>query len=106
MSPLENYECIHESQIQEHSLDIKELQTEMTFKKEKIDKLQTTIENIDGKLDKVISRSEERDNITDTRLTQLETSQKNMKWFVSFGFSVMGIVIGVLGVIMAIMQLK
>lgn len=99
-----NHECTNEVIIQEHGLNIKELQTEMTFKKEKIDTLQTSIDNIDEKLDKVISRSEERDNNTDTRLTQLETSQKNMKWFVSLGFSATGLIIGALGVIIAVMH--
>lgn len=99
-----NHDCANESQIQEHSLNIKELQTEMTFKKEKIDTLQTSIDNIDKKLDKVINRSEERDNTTDTRLTQLETSQKNMKWFVSIGFSAIGLIIGALGLIITIIH--
>ena len=96
------HDCTQETTIKQNEIEIAELKTEMTFKKEKIDTLQKSVDNIDEKLDKIIKRSEQRDNTTDTRLTQLETSQKNMRWFVTLGFSVMGTIIGIIGVIMPI----
>lgn len=79
----------------------KELATELGFKKEKIDKLEHSLEAIEKKLDKLISRSEERDNINEKRLVALETSQSNVKTFITIGFSLLSIIIGALGLTVA-----
>lgn len=79
----------------------KELATELGFKKEKIDKLEHSLEAIEKKLDKLISRSEERDNLNEKRLVALETSQSNVKTFITIGFSLLSIIIGALGLTVA-----
>ena len=74
------YECMHEELLQNHSLELKELETEIKFKKEKIDNLQDNMEKIDKKLDRLLERSEEKDNDIDKRVTSLETTVKVLKW--------------------------
>ena len=85
MSPME-YECHHEELLQSHSLQLRELQTEVKFKKEKIDALQDSMEKIDKKLDKIIERSEEKDSDIDKRLTSVETTVKVLKWVTTILF--------------------
>ena len=79
----------------------REMATELGFKKEKIDRLEQGLEAIEQKLDKLIERSEERDNVNEKRLVALETSQSNVKTFITIGFSLMSIIIGALGLIVA-----
>ena len=81
------YECCHEELIQTHSLEIKELQTEVKFKKEKIDTLTDNIEDMDKKIDKIAEnvnnlmlKSINDDKDIDKRVTSLETTVKVIKW--------------------------
>ena len=60
---LKNYDL--DDEIVELKIANKELATELGFKKEKIDKLEYSLEAIEHKLDKLIERSEERDNINE-----------------------------------------
>lgn len=90
-----------DDEIVELKIANKELATELGFKKEKIDKLEHSLEAIEKKLDKLISRSEERDNINEKRLVALETSQSNVKTFITIGFSLLSIIIGALGLTVA-----
>lgn len=82
----------------------KEMETELAFKKEKISKLESSLANIEQKLDKLIERSEERDNINEKRLVALETSQANTKTFITIAFSLMSILIGALGLVVAFLH--
>ena len=90
-----------EDELIQLKLSNKEMEAELGFKKEKIDKLETELKAINGKLDKLIERSEERDNINEKRLVALETSQQNVKTFLTIGFSLMSILIGALGLVVA-----
>ena len=79
----------------------REMATELGFKKEKIDRLELSLEAIEQKLDKLIERSEERDNINEKRLVALETSQTNVKTFITIGFSLLSVIIAALGVMIS-----
>ena len=79
----------------------REMATELGFKKEKIDRLELSLEAIEQKLDKLIQRSEERDNINEKRLVALETSQTNVKTFITIGFSLLSVIIAALGVMIS-----
>lgn len=96
---LKNYDL--DDEIVELKLANREMATELTYKKEKIDKLEESLEAIEHKLDKLIERSEERDNINEKRLVALETSQSNVKTFITIGFSLLSIIIGAMGVMMS-----
>ena len=86
MTSESKYECMHEELLQNHSLELKELETEIKFKKEKIDNLQDSMEKIDEKLDRLIERSEEKDNDIDKRVTALESTVKVLKWVTTILF--------------------
>ena len=90
-----------ENELVDLKLQNKEMAAELGFKKEKIDKLETSLQAIENKLDKLIERSEERDNINEKRLVALETSQQNTKTFITIAFSLMSILIGALGLVIA-----
>lgn len=96
---LKNYDL--DDEIVELKLANREMATELGFKKEKIDKLEESLEAIEKKLDKLIERSEERDNINEKRLVALETSQSNVKTFITIGFSLLSIIIGAMGVMIS-----
>ena len=100
----EPHECIHEELVQDHSLQLKEIQTEVKFKKEKIDKLQDSVEKVDEKLDKLIRQSERSDFDIDTRVTQLETTQKTLKWVIAVGLTCIGTATAVLAFIITIIH--
>ena len=90
-----------DDEIVELKLANREMATELVYKKEKIDKLEESLEAIEKKLDKLIERSEERDNINEKRLVALETSQNNVKTFITIGFSLLSIIIGAMGVMIS-----
>lgn len=99
---LKNYEL--DDEIVQLKIANREMATELGFKKEKIDKLERSLEAIEQKLDKLIERSEERDNINEKRLVALETSQSNVKTFITIGFSLLSIIIGALGLVVAFLH--
>lgn len=82
----------------------KEMEAELGFKKEKISKLESSLANIEQKLDKLIERSEERDSLNEKRIVALETSYSNVKTFVMIGFSILSIIIAALGVMVSFMH--
>lgn len=99
---------LKDSDLEQELIDLKisnkEMATELSFKKEKIDKLEVSLKAIEDKLDKLIERSEERDNINEKRLVALETSQANTKTFITIAFSLMSILIGALGLVVAFLH--
>ena len=99
-----SYDCMHEELLQEHGLKLTELEKEVQFKREKIDKLQDGMEKIDEKLDKLIRQSEQSDFSIDTRVTKLETTQKNLKWVIGIGLTAIGTATGVLAFIITIIH--
>lgn len=99
---LKDYEL--EQELIDLKLSNKEMSTELGFKKEKIDRLELSLSAIETKLDKLIERSEERDNINEKRLVALETSQANTKTFITIAFSLMSILIGALGLVVAFLH--
>lgn len=90
-----------DDEIVELKLANREMATELVYKKEKIDKLEESLEAIEHKLDKLIERSEERDNINEKRLVAIETSLANTKTFITIGFSLLSIIIGAMGVMIS-----
>lgn len=96
---LKNYDL--DDEIIQLKIANREMEKEIGFKKEKIDSLEESLKAIEEKLDRLISRSEERDNVNEKRLVALETSISNTKTFITIGFSLMSIIIGVLGLVIA-----
>lgn len=102
MVELENSKL--EDELVDLKIQNKEMAAELGFKKEKIDKLEISLSAIESKLDKLIERSEERDTINEKRIVALETSQANTKTFITIAFSLMSILIGALGLVVAFLH--
>ena len=85
--------CIHEELIQNHSLNIKELEGRADYKEKRIDELYTKIEKMEDKLDtinenvnKIVQSSIDSDKELEIRLTKLETTVKVLKYITSLLF--------------------
>ena len=98
------YQCIHEELIQNHSLEITEMKSELNYKKEKIDEIKKSMKEINEKLDQLILQSERSDFDIDTRVTQLETTQKTLKWIIGIGLTCIGTAVAVLSFIVTIIH--
>lgn len=72
--------CLHEEQIQHHSLQIQELSTRSEYKEERLDKLEKKMDDMDKKLDNINNtlneikmQSTKDDTQLELRLTAIET---------------------------------
>lgn len=81
-----NYTCLHEDTIQEHSVQIKGLETKADFKEKRLDELNTKIDKMEEKIDalsdnvnKLLLQSTQDDKNLEVRLTKIETDMKNQK---------------------------
>lgn len=99
---LKNYEL--DDEIVQLKIANREMESELGFKKREIEKLERSLGAIEDKLDRLISRSEERDNINEKRLVAIETSLSNTKTFITIGFSLLSVIIGALGLVVAFLH--
>ena len=99
---LKNYDL--DDEIVQLKIANREMESELGFKKREIEKLEGSLKTIEDKLDRLISRSEERDNINEKRLVAIETSLSNTKTFITIGFSLLSIIIGALGLVVAFLH--
>lgn len=97
--------CIREETLQDHSTKITELQTEIHFKKEKIDKIIEDQQRMEDKIDKLTEavsdlqlQSLKDDKDIDKRLTSVETTVRVLKWIVSllFGSGIVWVIISII----------
>jgi peptidoglycan hydrolase CwlO-like protein len=86
------HECIQESTIKHNEIEIAELKKEMDFKREKIDKLQDSVDIINIKIDKFLSRSEERDRDIELRLKAVEQTITVIKYFIPVLLTIIGLI--------------
>ena len=80
------YKCIHEELIQNHSLEITEIQSELNYKKEKLDdlkkqneKMQDTLEEIKEDINKIMLKSKDGDTELNQRIIKLENENKTLQ---------------------------
>lgn len=97
------YTCIHEDQIQGQSRKIAELETKAIYKEKMIVDLNEKMDKMGDKLDKIdhcvsdLKLQSERDDFNiDNRVTQLETTNKTLKWVISIGFSALTTAVAVM----------
>ncbi|MBQ6629164.1 MAG: hypothetical protein IJH65_10170 [Methanobrevibacter sp.] len=83
---VETHTCIHEEQIQDHSIQIKGLETRSHYKEQRIDELYDKMDKMDEKIDvlndnvnKLILQSSQDDKNLEVRLTKIETDMENQK---------------------------
>ena len=80
------YKCIHEELIQNHSLEITEIQSELNYKKEKLDdlkkqneKMQDTLEEIKEDINKIMLKSKDGDTELNQRIIKLENENQTLQ---------------------------
>lgn len=78
--PKNDYNCLHEELIQKHSLKITALETELMYKKEKLDdlkednkRMENKLDEINEKVNEIILVSKSDDDKLDKRLLKIET---------------------------------
>lgn len=83
---VQEYTCIHEEQIQEHSVQLKELETRSNYKRLRMDEINNKMDKMEEKLDmlndnvnKLILQSSQQDNQLEIRLAKIETDMENQK---------------------------
>ena len=80
------YTCIHEELLQNHSLEITEMKTELNYKKEKLDdlkkqneKMQDTLNEIKEDINKLMIKSKDGDTELNSRILKLENENKTLQ---------------------------
>ena len=80
------YQCIHEELIQSHSIDITEIQSELNYKKEKLDdlkkqneKMQDTLEEIKENINTIMLKSKDGDTELNQRIIKLENQNQTLQ---------------------------
>ena len=102
------YVCIHEDQIQDHSVQIKGLETRADFKDKRIDdtkmdKMEEKLDDISKNVNQLILQSSQQDNQLEIRLTKIETDMQNQKQeaerktvWIGIGLTILTILINIL----------
>ena len=107
MVPTPNYECLHEEQLQSHSLQIKELENRADFKDTRIDQIMKDQKRMEEKIDKLTNtvnniqmKSVMGDSDINTRVTSIESELSTVRWMLGISFTVFGVSIAALAFIM------
>ena len=97
------YECVHEQLLQNHSLKLKELETEIDFKKEKIDTILDDQKKMDKKIDTLIDtvntiqmKSIMGDSDINQRVTSIESELSTVRWMLGISLTVLSVVVAAL----------
>lgn len=105
---VEHIECVHEEQIMEQSRAIERLETRANYKEKMIEDLSRNIEKMSKKIDNIDNcvndlklQSKADDFNIDNRVTQLETTQSNLKWAIGIGLTAVGTGITILAFLIA-----
>ena len=85
-----------EQKIEEHTIQIKELQDEVDFKKWKIDSLIEKIDNLTKVVQEIQLNQLKDDNDIKNRVISLETTVKVLKWVSGTSLTLLGIIISVI----------
>lgn len=97
--------CLHEELIQDHSLQLKELETRVDYKHARLDEMDKRLERMENKIDQLAEavnqlhlESLQDDKDIDKRLTAVETTVRVLKWIVSllFGTGVVWIIFNII----------
>lgn len=86
-----------EKKIDEHTIQIKELQDEVDFKKWKIDSLIGKIDNLTTVVQQIQLNQLKDENDIKNRVVSLETTVKVLKWVTGTGLTVLGLIVAILG---------
>ena len=82
-----------EKKVDEHSIQIQELQDEVDFKKWKIDSLIEKIDNLTTVVQQIQLNQLKDDNDIKNRVTSIETTMTTLKWVVGIGLTILGLIV-------------
>jgi uncharacterized protein YoxC len=85
-----------EEKIEEHTIQIKELQDEVDFKKWKIDSMIEKIDNLTTVVQQIQLNQLKDDNDIKNRVTSLESTLTTLKWVSGISLTAIGLVIAYL----------
>ena len=85
-----------EKKIDEHTIQIKELQDEVDFKKWKIDSLIEKIDNLTTVVQQIQLNQLKDDNDIKNRVVSLETTVKVLKWVTGTSLTILGFLVAIL----------
>ena len=91
-----------EQKVDEHSIQIKELQDEVDFKKWKIDSLIEKIDNLTKVVQEIQLNQLKDDNDIKNRVTTIESTITTLKWITGVGLSGLGVLVAYLTFLMTI----
>lgn len=114
----EHIDCLHEEQIQGQSRKIAELETRANYKeriivdlKDDIKDLKNSMDSLDKTITDFILKSINDDsalrelvNQQDNRITSLEATNKTLKWSMGIGFTALGTLTAVLGLLITFLH--
>ena len=91
-----------EQKVDEHSIQIKELQDEVDFKKWKIDSLIEKIDNLTTVVQQIQLNQLKDDNDIKNRVTSIESAMTTLKWVVGVGLSALSVLVAYLTFMMTL----
>ena len=104
-------ECLHEELIHKHNLELAELQTEIQFKKEKIDQIIADQKKMSDKMDTLIDtvnnmqmKSIMGDNDLKNRVTSIESELSTVRWMLGITLTVVGLTVTALAFVLTHMH--
>lgn len=87
-----------EEKVEEHSIQIKELQDEVDFKKWKIDSLIEKIDNLTTVVQQIQLNQLKDDNDIKNRVTSLESTLTTLKWVSGISLTAVGLLIAYIAI--------
>ena len=87
-----------EDKVEEHSIQIKELQDEVDFKKWKIDSMIEKIDNLTTVVQQIQLNQLKDDNDIKNRVTSLESTLTTLKWVSGISLTAVGLVIAYISI--------
>ena len=100
--------CIHEAEIIGQSRKIERLDTELGYKKERLDELKDYTKELKADNDRIEEKIDDikdcvKDIINDqnNRLTALETTNRTLKWVIGLSVSALGVCIAGIALVLS-----
>ena len=93
-----------EEKVEQHSLKIRELEDEMSFKRWKFDELFEKIDKLTEAVQNIQLNQLHMTNKLESRVTQLETTNSNLKWIIGVGFTGLSVIVAYLSLLLNFMK--
>lgn len=89
-----------EEKVEEHSLKIRELEDEMSFKRWKFDELFEKIDKLTEAVQNIQLNQLQNTNKLEGRVTKLEATNSTLKWVIGVGFTGLSVIVAYLSLLL------